>query len=89
VVNWAREKWPERRLFGAGFSLGANILTNYMAEEGNACPLEAAVLVSNPWNLEVANSHLKSTWIGKEIYSATMGKGLRKLFERYRSIERI
>jgi predicted alpha/beta-fold hydrolase len=28
VVTWAREKWPRRKLFGIGFSLGANILTN-------------------------------------------------------------
>lgn len=28
VVQWAREKWPKRKLFGIGFSLGANILTN-------------------------------------------------------------
>lgn len=28
VVQWAREKWPKRKLFGMGFSLGANILTN-------------------------------------------------------------
>jgi predicted alpha/beta-fold hydrolase len=28
VVDWIREKWPRRKLFGIGFSLGANILTN-------------------------------------------------------------
>jgi len=28
VVRWARERWPGRRMFGIGFSLGANILTN-------------------------------------------------------------
>lgn len=28
VVTWLREKFPNRPLFGIGFSLGANILTN-------------------------------------------------------------
>lgn len=28
VVNWARKTWPNRPLFGIGYSLGANILTN-------------------------------------------------------------
>jgi predicted alpha/beta-fold hydrolase len=28
VVKWARKIWPNRPLFGIGFSLGANILTN-------------------------------------------------------------
>lgn len=31
VVNWARETFPNRPLFGLGFSLGANILTNVCA----------------------------------------------------------
>ena len=28
VVKWCRKTWPKRPLFGIGFSLGANILTN-------------------------------------------------------------
>lgn len=28
VVKWARKTWPNRPLFGVGFSLGGNILTN-------------------------------------------------------------
>ena len=32
VVLWAREKFPNRPLFGLGFSLGANILTNVRAQ---------------------------------------------------------
>lgn len=28
VVKWAREQWPNRPIFGIGYSLGANILTN-------------------------------------------------------------
>ncbi|EKG21022.1 AB-hydrolase YheT putative [Macrophomina phaseolina MS6] len=34
VVSWLREKFPNRPLFGIGFSLGANIITNYIGEEG-------------------------------------------------------
>jgi len=28
MVSWCRQMWPNRKLFGLGFSLGANILTN-------------------------------------------------------------
>ena len=28
IVDWAKETWPRRKLYGIGFSLGANILTN-------------------------------------------------------------
>jgi predicted alpha/beta-fold hydrolase len=30
-LEWIRQKWPNRKLFGIGFSLGANILTNVCA----------------------------------------------------------
>ena len=28
IVKWTKERWPNRKLFGIGFSLGANIMTN-------------------------------------------------------------
>ncbi|KAE9977106.1 hypothetical protein EG328_001159 [Venturia inaequalis] len=83
VVQWARQKWPKRKLFGIGFSLGANILTNYLGEEGTACPLDAAVVVSNPWNLEVSNLALQSTYLGLHVYSKVMGDSMRQLFVRH------
>lgn len=82
VVKWARSKWPNRRLFGIGYSLGANILTNYLGEEGEACEFEAAVIVSNPWKLEVSSIALQSTFLGLNLYSKTMGTNMKKLFER-------
>lgn len=75
-----RELFPNRPLYGVGFSLGANILTNYVGEEGNACVLRAAVACSNPWNLEICNVELQRTWIGLEIYCKTMGGNLKKLY---------
>lgn len=201
VVQWARTKWPKRKLFGMGFSLGANILTNvrrfhsvysfelmvhrhrglqmdgasqvqrvhdilrlflqqgsesesffsivvqklrsqiswtdsfrplkhqngsifervrnpssavmnfsayphlpdslsfikqsrpstesptnfsqYIGEEGAACPLDAAVVISNPWNLDVANVAMQSTYLGLHVYSKAMGDSMRELFLRY------
>lgn len=43
--------------------------------------LEAAVVCSNPWNLETANLALQRTWLGSEIYSRTMGTSMRSLVE--------
>ncbi|KAK8191120.1 Alpha/Beta hydrolase protein [Phyllosticta capitalensis] len=83
VVNWLREKFPNRPLFGIGFSLGANILTNYLGEEGENCQLKAAVVCSNPWNLEVASWGLRNSWWGREVYQRFMGNNMKKLFERH------
>ena len=38
-------------LVAAGYSLGANILTRYLGEEGAAAPLAAAASLCNPFNL--------------------------------------
>ena len=43
--------------------------------------LRAAVICSSPWNLDAGNSALQRTWIGREIYSKTMGTNMKKLIE--------
>lgn len=79
-----RSIFPNRPLYGIGFSLGANILTNYCGEEGESCVLKAAIACSNPWNLELCNTELQRTWLGLEVYARAMGKNLMGLFERHR-----
>ncbi|OQV11263.1 hypothetical protein CLAIMM_15124 [Cladophialophora immunda] len=39
-VKRLRKTFPSRPLFGMGFSLGANIIANYLGEEGSDCPLK-------------------------------------------------
>ena len=36
TVQWIRDKFPNRPLFGLGFSLGANILVNVSKDGGHA-----------------------------------------------------
>lgn len=81
IVNWARDTFPNRPLFGVGFSLGACILTNYVAEEGSACPLKGAIAVGNPFNLEVSSKALVRTLLGKEVYQRVMGSNMNKLMK--------
>ncbi|KAF8245115.1 AB-hydrolase YheT [Wilcoxina mikolae CBS 423.85] len=81
AIGYLHEAFPNRPLYAIGFSLGGNILTNYLGEEGAGCILKAAVVCSNPWQLEVANNYLQRSWIGSEVYSKVMGANLRGLFE--------
>ncbi|PLB49477.1 AB-hydrolase YheT [Aspergillus steynii IBT 23096] len=83
AVKWLRKTFPNRPLFGIGFSLGANILTNYLGEEGEACQLKAAVICASPWNLEISSVNLQSSWIGLEVYSKVMGTSMKQLFEQH------
>ncbi|CAK7211114.1 hypothetical protein SBRCBS47491_001008 [Sporothrix bragantina] len=84
VVLWAREKFPNRPLFGLGFSLGANIMTNYVGEEGAGCPLKAAVVVGNPFDLQVSNKFLQHSFLGRSVYETFMGNNMKKLINRHR-----
>jgi predicted alpha/beta-fold hydrolase len=80
TIEWLRETFPNRPLYGIGFSLGANILTNYCAEEGDECELKAAIACSNPWNLEISHIGLQRSWLGLEVYSRVMANNLKKLY---------
>ncbi|KAK3946077.1 Alpha/Beta hydrolase protein [Diplogelasinospora grovesii] len=84
IVKWARETFPNRPLFGLGFSLGANILTNYVGEEGAGCPLKGAIAVGNPFNLELSNKALQRTLLGKQVYQRVMGTNMKKLIELHK-----
>ncbi len=46
-----RTKYPASLLFAAGWSLGANILTRYLGEDGDRTPLAAAAALCNPFDL--------------------------------------
>ena len=44
--------------------------------------LKAAVVCSNPWNLETGSHALQRSWIGLHVYSRVMGGNMKKLFEK-------
>ncbi|KAH8726107.1 Alpha/Beta hydrolase protein [Phaeosphaeriaceae sp. PMI808] len=84
LVKELHALFPNRPLYAIGFSLGANIMTNYVGEEGSACILKAAVACSNPWDLMICNVELQRTWVGLEIYSRAMGQNMKDLFESHK-----
>ena len=47
-----------------GFSLGANILTKYLGEEGERSPLAGACVVSNPFNFQEGWKHIRRNLFG-------------------------
>jgi predicted alpha/beta-fold hydrolase len=84
TVQWLRKTFPNRPLYAVGFSLGANILTNYCGEEGQKCVLKAAIACSNPWNLEISHKGLLRSWLGMAVYETVMGNNLKKLYAQHK-----
>ncbi|KAL8409942.1 hypothetical protein RB594_008142 [Gaeumannomyces avenae] len=83
-VKWCRKTYPNRPLFGLGFSLGANIITNYVGEEGANCLLSGAIAVGSPFNLEVSNKALKRSTLGLHVYQRVMGSNVKRLVAEHK-----
>ncbi|KAI0006014.1 AB-hydrolase YheT [Russula compacta] len=75
--------YPRAPLLGLGFSLGANVLTRYVAEEGEECRLVSACALACPWDLSKNSDFLHSHWLYRNIYAKRMGGNLRSLVSRH------
>lgn len=39
------------------------------------------MVVSNPWNLDAGSLALQRSWVGRELYSKTMGSNMKRLID--------
>ncbi|KAJ2253046.1 medium-chain fatty acid ethyl ester synthase/esterase 2, partial [Coemansia sp. RSA 455] len=70
-----------------GFSLGANILTKYMGEEGDKCPFIAAISVCNPFDINATmNLMSKPSFKNRFMYAAGLTKKLIKGFVKNKPV---
>ncbi|KAF8504043.1 AB-hydrolase YheT [Hysterangium stoloniferum] len=68
-------KYPRARFVGLGFSLGANVITRYLGEEGTNSKLISGCVLGCPWDLRKLSINL----FRRNIYSRAMGKNLQRL----------
>lgn len=59
VLEYIRATFPRGRIYGAGFSLGGNMLLKWLGEAGGGAMLDAAVAVSVPFRLEIGAKRLE------------------------------
>ncbi|KAF8514617.1 Alpha/Beta hydrolase protein [Gautieria morchelliformis] len=79
LVLWLSNVMPTSPLFGLGFSMGANVLVKYCGEEGDACPLTAAISIANIWDYFKAGRHIETGLINRYVYDFVLGDALRNL----------
>ena len=63
-IDYLLHERPEGQKLGMGVSLGAGVLTNYIASKGSHCPLKAAVGVACHFDLGQAMRHMSKKWFG-------------------------
>ncbi|KDR81589.1 hypothetical protein GALMADRAFT_239633 [Galerina marginata CBS 339.88] len=83
AVMYIAHQYPDAPLLGLGFSLGSNVLTRYLGEEGTASRVHSACVLACPWDLRQNNHGLLNSFTGKHIYSKAMGGNLLKLMKRH------
>lgn len=83
ALMYISKLYPNAPLLGVGFSLGANVLTRYLAQEGERSRLMAGVAVGCPWDLRANSDKLESSWLHREVYSRGMGQNLTILIKRH------
>eukprot|EP00899_Mesostigma_viride_P022473 jgi/Mesvir1/340/Mv22744-RA.3 len=62
AVQTLYESRPLTRVLAAGFGFGANSLVTYLGEEGSRAHIDAAVSISNPFDVKACVYNLSKSW---------------------------
>lgn len=84
VVAHVGARYPRSLLLAAGWSLGANILTRYLGEEGEATPVSAAVAMCNPFNLPLSDKNFHKGF--NRVYDANLARALRRIYAQHHAL---
>ncbi|GJJ06200.1 hypothetical protein Clacol_000389 [Clathrus columnatus] len=86
VILYATYLYPNAKLFGLGFSLGAGYLTNYLGEQGEDTPLISGLSISNVWDYSACSTELSSgRLINRILYNPFLGKGHQMIISKNRA----
>ncbi|KAI8322044.1 AB-hydrolase YheT [Martensiomyces pterosporus] len=84
AISHVQGRFPNSKLIGIGYSLGANLVTKFAGEQGENCPLAAAISVCNPFDLKASSDEIeKPTFRNNNIYVPAMLLGLKRLYRRH------
>ncbi|SOV03803.1 related to putative acyltransferase [Ustilago sp. UG-2017a] len=76
--------YPNSPLVGIGFSLGANVLGRYLAEEANSTPLLGGIIVGTPFDLKAGADELDYGGFLSQKYSIAMGHNLQRMARKHK-----
>ncbi|EJD07438.1 AB-hydrolase YheT [Fomitiporia mediterranea MF3/22] len=90
VVSYIRKNYPDSKgLFALGFSMGGGLLSNYMAEEGATCPLDAGFCISTVWDFLSCHERMEEEHFFRRIcYSYSCGTRLTSVVREHEKLFR-
>lgn len=81
IVTAKLNENPDRHIYLMGFSFGATIVSNYLGEEGDKCPIKSAVTISNPWDMIYSYEKMTFDFWAKRLFSKSIVKFLVRTVE--------
>jgi predicted alpha/beta-fold hydrolase len=85
AVKFIKQKFPNSPLLAAAYSMGANILTKYLAEEKENSVILGAVSISNPFDLCTLSDSAKWSRSGV-VYGTILTWDLQAYLKRHRHV---
>lgn len=78
-------RWPKKRIYLIGYSLGGAIVANYLGQEADEVSknIKGSLVVASPWNFTDSSYRLNESLLGNAIYSPTMCKNLLALLNNH------
>ncbi|KAF7374833.1 AB hydrolase-1 domain-containing protein [Mycena sanguinolenta] len=87
ALMYISKLYPHAPLLGLGFSIGGNVLTRYLAEEGADSLLRSACILGCPWDLKANNDYLLyNNTLGKRLYLRGMGENVITIMKQHRQV---
>ncbi|XP_020539554.1 embryogenesis-associated protein EMB8 isoform X2 [Jatropha curcas] len=81
VVALVTTRYPNAKIYAVGWSLGANILVNYLGQESQTCPLAGAVSLCNPFDLVIADEDFRKGF--NIVYDKALTRALCRIFQKH------
>jgi len=85
IANYLHQKYPNAPLLAISYSLGANILTKYLGEEGDKTPFKVAVSICNVFDFNKC-SKLSKQALSCRIYDKFLTRDMKNYVKRNHSI---
>ncbi|KAK4489235.1 hypothetical protein RD792_005031 [Penstemon davidsonii] len=80
VVEHIGNRYPRANLYAVGWSIGANILVQYVGQESHSCLLSGAISLCNPFNLVIADEDFRKGF--NTVYDKALANALSKILKR-------
>eukprot|EP01108_Squamamoeba_japonica_P001794 TRINITY_DN1797_c0_g1_i1.p1 TRINITY_DN1797_c0_g1~~TRINITY_DN1797_c0_g1_i1.p1 ORF type:complete len:418 (+),score=138.85 TRINITY_DN1797_c0_g1_i1:44-1297(+) len=84
VSEILRDQYPSATKFLVTFSMGSNIATHTLAEQGENTPFDACCAVCNPYNMHMISNNMQR--LPGLLYSKALVKGLHQFLRRNESV---